>query len=158
MNWDLLNNDNDRSNIRARVLRHIDRTGSGCWLWTGRTDRRGYGSMFVRRTHLGIATPVGAHRASYFAFVGVPPQEMHVDHICFVPGCVNPEHLQLLTPQQNMARSRPHPWLKVAACKYGHEYTPENTYTHASGGRWCRACNRRRTAEYKARKKARASA
>lgn len=36
-------------------------------------------------------------------------------------------------------------------CVHGHEYTPENTYTTASGRRTCRACARKNHAAYKAR-------
>lgn len=48
-------------------------------------------------------------------------------------------------------------WSKVEEfCDYGHEFTDENTYRHMKLGqmvRACRACNRRRTAEYRARKR-----
>lgn len=42
-------------------------------------------------------------------------------------------------------------------CKHGHEFTPENTYMD-KGKRQCRECQRRRGAEYRARKRARHSA
>jgi hypothetical protein len=42
-------------------------------------------------------------------------------------------------PQRGPARERTH-------CPQGHEYTPENTYVSARGWRYCRACNRERSA------------
>jgi hypothetical protein len=39
-------------------------------------------------------------------------------------------------------------------CKFGHPFTPENTYITPRGFRACRACNVRRTTAYKARKRA----
>jgi WhiB family transcriptional regulator, redox-sensing transcriptional regulator len=37
-------------------------------------------------------------------------------------------------------------------CNHGHEYTPENTY-RSGGKRFCLACQKRRTAEYRVRKR-----
>lgn len=37
-------------------------------------------------------------------------------------------------------------------CHRGHEFTPENTYTPPSGGRYCRKCCRASEARYRARK------
>ena len=154
MKWELIDNPVDRTNIRDRILRQCEEVvETGCWRWTGRLGHGGYGRMFVRRTHLGIANTVGAHRASYFAFHGPPPSDMDVDHICFVPACVNPEHLRLLAPAENRIRRRPRPARVVTACRHGHAYTPENSYISASGSRWCRVCVRRKVAAYKARKK-----
>jgi hypothetical protein len=55
---------------------------------------------------------------------------------------VNPDHLEPVSHRLNMDRA-------VAArthCKYGHEFTPENTYNrrNAKGGisRACRTCRR----------------
>jgi hypothetical protein len=42
-------------------------------------------------------------------------------------------------------------------CKYGHEFTPENTYV-AQGRRYCRECVLRRTSEYRARRRQKAGA
>jgi hypothetical protein len=42
-------------------------------------------------------------------------------------------------PQRGPAAERTH-------CPQGHEYTPENTYVSARRGRYCRACNRERSA------------
>lgn len=38
--------------------------------------------------------------------------------------------------------------VRVTHCKQGHEFTPENTYHTARGGRRCKACTRKYQKEY----------
>jgi hypothetical protein len=68
---------------------------SGCWLWTGVTDRSGYGQ--VRQGKLN--TP--AHRLNYERFVGPIPDGLLLRHVCDLPCCVNPQHLVPGTHKDN---------------------------------------------------------
>lgn len=73
---------------------------SGCWLWTGGSDDRGfpfqqYGRMCVH------GVTIAAHRASWMAHRGAIPEGMLVCHKCDTPLCVNPEHLFLGTHKDN---------------------------------------------------------
>jgi hypothetical protein len=89
-----------------------------------------------------------AHRVVYETLAGPVPDGLELDHLCRQKACVNPQHLEPVTHRENMRRR----FADYSVCK--HAYTPENTYVMPSGTRDCRACIRRRAAEYKARKRA----
>lgn len=68
-----------------------------------------------------------------------------VDHLCRNRACCNPDHLDLVTSEENKRRGN----CPTAAnrrkthCKRGHEFTPENTIVRTDGGsvrRSCRIC------------------
>ena len=71
----------------------------GCWLWTG-TAPSGYGKF---STSPGVS--VYAHRYAYAAMVGPIPDGLHLDHTCQTRRCVNPLHLDPVTPRVNAQRA-----------------------------------------------------
>lgn len=115
---------------------------SGCWLWMGGAKPSGYGVFGLSGKIL------SAHRFAYVAIGGKEIQEgSHLDHLCRVPGCVNPDHLEEVTPLENTRRS-PHWRGHLTHCKRGHEFNEENTFFYTNGrgtARLCRACNRLRS-------------
>ena len=116
----------------ARFWSKVDTSGD-CWEWTGQRVK-GYGRFAWEHGQL-------AHRYSYTIHHGAIPDGMTVDHRCFNPGCVRPEHLRLLTHAENAANQRS---VYATHCPAGHEYTPENTLTVDNRGvrptRRCRTC------------------
>lgn len=69
---------------------------SSCVVWTGATDRKGYGSLRVD------GRTVYAHRYAWEREHGPVPDTMEVDHMCFERSCCNVDHLRVATRQQNM--------------------------------------------------------
>lgn len=76
----------------------------GCWLWLGKRNRQGYGH-FVPNAAKSRGT-VNAHRFAYECLVGPVPKGMQLDHLCRVEACVRPEHLEPVTPSENVRRGR----------------------------------------------------
>lgn len=120
------------------IYKRIERDENGCWLWTPCKLNDGYG---YARDAEGRDTK--AHRLSYEIFVGPVPDGLHLDHLCRVRHCVNPEHLEPVTNRENILRG-----VGITAqcaqkthCKRGHEFTPENTILK---GTWreCQTCRR----------------
>lgn len=119
---------------------------SECWEWGGYREKNGYGrKTLVRNGRLEIAVHRLAWAWANWNGIGEwtsIPEGMFVCHRCDNPPCFNPEHLFLGTHTDNMRDSiakKRHYNTNKTHCKYGHEFTKENT--HSTGKRrYCRAC------------------
>lgn len=70
-----------------------------CWLWTAnKTAPNGHGRF------LGPDGQIMAHRYAYEALVGPIPEGLVIDHLCRVRLCVNPDHLEPVTAEENTRR------------------------------------------------------
>lgn len=81
-----------------RLWSRVDQSAgpTGCWLWKGVGNGRGYGHISVD------GRKVYVHRFAYELSTGEPiPAGMSIDHICHIRHCCNPQHLRLATTKQN---------------------------------------------------------
>lgn len=111
-------------------------TKEECWLWNGGFNVYGYGYFRLSR-HLGVGCK--AHHASLFLLRNVRvPKGMTVDHLCFNPACVNPDHLEVVSNRKNIRRAA----AKRTHCKNGHAYP--NRFVGKRGSHRCKICLRNR--------------
>jgi hypothetical protein len=126
---------------------------SGCWLWAGATNNTGYGCFwFGGRTW----TP---HRLLYERLFG-PQSGLEIDHLCRVPCCVNPLHLESVTVQENNRRRKDlgKGNRKKTLCPRGHPLSGDNldvvSTTTGAAKRRCIICRNANDRAYRARRAA----
>lgn len=73
---------------------------SGCWNWTGKKDKDGYGEYFFDNKKS------RAHRSVYRYFVAEIPNGLVACHKCDNPSCVNPDHIFIGTTKDNAVDAR----------------------------------------------------
>ena len=106
----------------------------GCWHWTGNPTPTGYGMLGIKKQMR------YAHRIAYEHFNGPIPDGMTIDHICKNPGCVNPQHLRMLSRSENCRQTGGRPSRRLEKCQRGHPMSGWNLIIKADGERGCRAC------------------
>lgn len=116
-----------------RFWSKVIKTGS-CWEWTGAKNKKGYGHFCLNYDIL------KSHRVSYELFKELIPQGLQIDHLCKNTSCVNPDHLEVVTLQENIRRgNHTNKGIKnrlKTHCPKGHEYSGKDKM----GFRLCRIC------------------
>ena len=139
--------------IKFRLMKSVEFSDDGCWLWTASLKPAGYGQMsgFGKRVTY-------SHRVSYRIFKGEIPYGHELDHKCRVRRCINPDHLEAVPHRENVVRGVGLTAINAAKshCLNGHQFTAENTHLDTRNQRVCLTCRRflRRTEEAKAKKRA----
>jgi hypothetical protein len=132
-----------------RVFSYVDPTGD-CWEWTGALDRNGYG--VIGRGVRGMGN-IPAHGAVWRLLVGPVDPGLQLDHLCRSHSCVNPNHLEPVTPQENARRGYgpAAQYSRRLTCKYGHPLDGLTTcHVGRQAGqtwRYCKTCARERMAK-----------
>lgn len=73
---------------------------TGCWVWLGQLDHKGYGRLTIRVD--GKPQAMLAHRVAYQLFHGIIlPDDLTLDHRCLQRRCIHPNHLQPETRPDN---------------------------------------------------------
>jgi hypothetical protein len=119
-------------------------TANNCWEWKHTTNSNGYGILMRNRKRW------RAHRYFYMLKHGEIPEGLVLDHLCFNPPCVNPDHLEPVTQSTNAKRGRTsmngNEHRIKTHCPYGHPYSGNNLslFLKKNGHyqRRCKACNR----------------
>lgn len=107
---------------------------SGCWLWVGYVRPDGYPQL-NRNTR--------AHRWVYEMWKGSISTGAQLDHLCRVPKCVNPSHLEPVTKDENNRRGNSPSAQRgrQTHCIRGHALEGRNLYVHPrTAYRTCRRC------------------
>lgn len=119
---------------KARFWMKVTETPT-CFIWDGSTDRNGYGQVRIDGRLL------YAHRVAYELWCGPIAEGLVLDHLCRVPCCVNPHHLEPVTQGENVRRGAGNGNREKTECKRGHAFTEENTI-RTKTGRNCLTCRR----------------
>lgn len=115
---------------------------TGCWIW-GASTAHGYGYWDSRRVH----------RLTYELMSGPVPEGLVLDHLCRQRACANPEHLEAVSPRENLLRGEGFAARNSAkaTCDTGHPLSGLNLYVTPDGRRQCRTCRAEASRAYRAR-------
>ena len=140
--------------MAERFWRKVEIT-EACWNWTGSISGHRYASICDANGKMQLA-----HRVVYEMLIGPIPEGLELDHLCRNTHCVNPDHLEPVTHQENVRRGLAAATVRarfrlMTHCPRGHPYDEVNTHTTPNGRRQCRECCRRNRREWYLRRKER---
>jgi hypothetical protein len=134
--------------VWGRVVLDPSPLGDDCWLWQGSLSPGGYGLVSVNGAWVGyIGAPRpgnhGVHRVSFWMAGGTIPDGYEIDHLCRRRHCVNPTHMEAVTPRTNTLRGTSAAAVSARrdCCIHGHPLDGANVYWNGIQ-RVCRECRR----------------
>lgn len=137
-----LNNPAWVAHQKARLLCRAMTNTRGCKVWQGPKKHDGY-----PKTHV-VNQTCFTHRLMFLLAKGPLISGMQIDHICGNPSCINPEHLEQVTPRENRRRSSTGHWVGTEThCAKGHLYTGSNILRDGTTIR-CRTCRNKKQREW----------
>lgn len=140
--------------LRQRFLGRVVVEKSGCWTWLGRLDKDGYGIWDLRNVN--GRRESRAARLALILFAGGIEDGYEPHHLCKNKRCVNPAHLEPVTPFENNSILRrrdngteysvdKNPFNRER-CIHGHPWVDENRgHLRNADGRivtYCRVCKK----------------
>lgn len=132
-----------RKTVFEKFAQWFPEPRDGCWPWGGPRNNYGYGK--IRNSGGAPGEKVFmAHRVAYEVFVGPIPAGLEIDHLCRTRHCVNPSHMEPVTPKENWRRGLSPTAIAARrqTCPKGHPLSGDNLYVYPHGGRCCRTCQR----------------
>lgn len=128
-------------NVLDRFLQYVDRCMPyECWEWHGSLNRCGYGQFWLNEK------PTYTHRWLYQYLFGAITKGLQCHHICENRSCVNPFHLELVTPHDHSVNLSPnnivYQNVRKTHCINGHELKGDNIRMYDNTERVCKQCHR----------------
>ena len=135
---------NERA-LKRFEKKYIPEPNSDCWIWIACIDKNAYGRFNDGTGHNTRSASV----ISYEHLNGPAPKGFHIDHLCRVHCCVNPNHLEAVPARINLLRGIGFPAIHASRthCPNGHAYEGNNCILEVDRGyihRRCRICKNMR--------------
>lgn len=135
-----------RPSFEERFFSRIVLDGD-CWIYKMPLDRDGYGKIKRHKRN------IRAHRAGLLIFFGEGYNQpgLVADHLCRRRDCVNPFHIEMVTPAENVRRGIGLCAINAVKteCQNGHPFDEDNTYVDPRGSRVCKKCRNKSLRRYR---------